>query len=128
MTMEQRTERELLETDLPALLRHGIGTAGAPRRALFGDGAVAAAVTLDQLGVQPRAVAFVADIVRRGGTAYAAGLDEPFPGEAATRTAREWLANAAAVAADTDDDEILARWFDAVAEILALRRSVTAPR
>jgi hypothetical protein len=128
MAMEQRTEQELVRTDLPALLRYGIAMAGAQRRALFGDGAVAAAVILDQLQVQPRAVAFVAQIVRRGGTRYAAGLEEPFPGEAAARTAKEWLAAAATVAGGTDDDETLARWFEAVAEILALRRSAAARR
>lgn len=122
------TEEQILQLDLPTLLRYGIGAGAPQRRTLFGEGAVAAAVTLDRLGVQPRAVAFVAKIVRGGGVRYAAGLEEPFPGAAASRTAGEWLASAATVARTMDDDETLARWFEAVAEILALRhRASGAP-
>lgn len=115
------TEEQILQLDLPALLRYGVRPGAAQRRVLFGAGAVAAAVTLDRLGVQPRAVAFLAKIVRSGGTRYAAGLAEPFPGADASRTAADWLTSAAAVARGTDDDETVARWFVAVAEILALR-------
>ncbi|MFF5254400.1 hypothetical protein ACFY4K_20480 [Streptomyces leeuwenhoekii] len=122
------TEEQILHLHLPTLLRHGIGAGAAQRPALFGEGAVAAAVTLDRLGVQPRAVAFLAKTVRSGGVRYAAGLEEPFPGEEASRTAQEWLAGAASVAADTDDDETVARWFEAVAEILALRHRTSAAR
>jgi hypothetical protein len=122
------TEEQILQLDLSTLLRHGIGADGSRRRTLFGEGAVAASVTLDRLGVQPRAVAFVAKVVRSGGVRYAADLEEPFPGREASRTAKEWLASAATVARSTDDDETLARWFEAVAEILALRHRTSTAR
>lgn len=50
----------------PAMLRYGLSFTGPHRTALFGDGAVGAAVLLDRLGVQPRAVAFLAKVVRGG--------------------------------------------------------------
>ncbi|MCZ1011234.1 hypothetical protein O1L68_36195 [Streptomyces lydicus] len=69
-----KTDDELATLDVTALLRYGIGFGGSHRTALFGDGAVGAAVVLDRQGVLPRAVAFLAEVVRSGGTGYAAAL------------------------------------------------------
>lgn len=114
-----RTDAELAELDVPSLLRAGLGSsADGPRRALFGDGAVAGAILLDRAGVVPRSVAFLAQIVRSGGVAYAAELPEPLPQPAQTVVIRPWLATAASV---TSDVEQVARWFEAVAAVLALR-------
>jgi hypothetical protein len=116
-----RTDDELAALDPATMLRYGMSFAGAHRTALFGDGAVCAAVRLDRLGVQPRAVAFVAKVVRSGGVRYAADLSEPVPGEEAAAQLRAWLESAAAVATGVEADETCARWLEAVAEILTLR-------
>jgi hypothetical protein len=85
---------------------------------------VGAAVVLGRAGVYPRAVAFLAKIVRGGGAAYAAGLEEPVPGEAGD-TVRAWLEAGASVRRSVADDETLARWLSAVAEIMAVRGMAT---
>ena len=125
-TPATRTDDEVLAgTDVAVLLRYGL-TQDAFHTALFGDGAVAAAVTLDRLGVVPRSVAYVAEIVRAGGLAYAAELPEPLPSEeAAPRTcATGW--GAAPVATDPNTETRAARWLDAVAELIGLRRGSRA--
>ncbi|SCK46768.1 hypothetical protein H181DRAFT_04175 [Streptomyces sp. WMMB 714] len=122
-TPPDRTDDELAALDPAAMLRYGLSFTGAHRTALFGDGAVCAAVRLDRLGVQPRAVAFVAKIVRGGGVRYAADLTEPVPGEEAAAQVRSWLRSASDVAGGPDAEETCARWLEAVAELLALRRT-----
>jgi hypothetical protein len=116
-----RTDDELAQADQAAMLRYGLSFGGPHRTALFGDGAVGAAVRLDRLGVPPRAVAFLAKVVRSGGVRYAAELPEPVGGEAAAEAVRTWLETAATVATGPDGDEDTARWLEAVAEILSLR-------
>ncbi|MGW2571251.1 hypothetical protein [Streptomyces sp. NPDC001537] len=117
-----RTDDELAHSDIPAMLRYGLSFAGPHRTALFGDGAVGAAVLLDRLGIQPRAVAFLAKVVRSGGVRYAAELPEPVPGEEAVSMVRAWLEAAATAADGIDGDEEAASWLEAVAELLSLRR------
>ncbi|TVZ97869.1 hypothetical protein [Streptomyces sp. BK340] len=126
MPSASRTDDEVLATtDVAVLLRYGL-TQDAFRTALSGDGAVAAAVTLDRLGVVPRSVAYVAKIVRAGGLRYAAQLPEPLPSREASALLLDWL-ETAAQAADTPDGEArTARWLDAVAEIVGLRRAARA--
>ncbi|BCM67563.1 hypothetical protein CFC35_22625 [Streptomyces sp. FBKL.4005] len=120
---ETRTDDELLATtDVAVLLRYGL-TQDAFRTVLFGDGAVAAAVTLDRLGVLPRSLVFVADIVRAGGLAYAAELPEPLPSPEPAALLRDWLRDAAQAAGTPEAETRAARWLDAVAEIIALRRA-----
>lgn len=121
-----RTDDELAQADLAAMLRYGLSFGGPHRAALFGDGAVGAAVRLDRLGVPPRAVAFLAKVVRTGGVRYASELEEPVPGEAAVDEVRSWLETAATVANGPDGDEHTARWLEAVAEILSLRLTTRA--
>ncbi|GGW66761.1 hypothetical protein GCM10010503_50030 [Streptomyces lucensis JCM 4490] len=122
-TPESRTDDEVLAaTDVTMLLRYGL-TQDAFRGALFGDGAVAAAVTLDRLGVLPRSLVFVAEIVRSGGLAYAAGLPEPLPSPEAAALLRDWLSGAAQTATTPGAEAWAVRWLEAVAEIIALRRS-----
>ncbi len=120
-----KSDDELAEVDFATLLRFGLGEGGRMRSALFGDGAVGAAVMLGRAGVYPRAVAFLAKIVRSGGAAYAAGLEEPVPGEAAGSTVLEWLEAGAGVRRTVEDDERLARWLSTVAEIMAVRDAAT---
>ncbi|MFF9277770.1 hypothetical protein [Streptomyces griseosporeus] len=116
-----RTDDELLAaTDVGVLLRYGLAQ-DAFRPALFGDGAVAAAVTLDRMGVLPRSVAFVAKVARAGGLAYAAALPEPLPSPRASAVLRDWLETAARAATTPDAERHGARWLAAVAEIMGMR-------
>ncbi|MFJ9696117.1 hypothetical protein [Kitasatospora sp. NPDC101183] len=119
-TDRPRSDDQLAALDVEVLLRFGLPNPGPHRVLLFGDGAVAAAITADRLGVLPRALAFLAEVVRAGGTRFAAALPEPLPGPAAT-TARAWLDAAAMVVEDPDGDLLVARWLDAVAAVTALR-------
>ncbi|MFE1951371.1 hypothetical protein ACFW9D_12970 [Streptomyces sp. NPDC059524] len=123
-TPPSRTDDQVLaETDIGALLRYGL-TRQEFRTALFGDGAIAGAVTLDRLGVRPRSVAYVGKIVRAGGLRYAAELSEPLPSPEASALLRTWLEEAARVAGDVPDAEkAAARWLHAVAELIGMRRS-----
>jgi hypothetical protein len=111
---------ELASLDVPELVRTGLPTRSA---ALFGDGAVAAAILLDRAAVIPRSVTFLAEIVRSGGTQYAAGLPEPLPLPAQTSVIRPWLAAAASVVSSVDDDDAFERWLKAAATLLAARRA-----
>ena len=115
--MHGKTDAELAALDVPELLRSGLGDDAAGRGELFGDGAVAAALALGE--VVPRSVAFLAEIVRSGGTRYAAELPEPLPQPAQADVIRPWLTVAAAVPGAADVQ--VARWLEAVASVLALR-------
>lgn len=117
-----RTDQELGGLDVPAMLRDGLTGDAGSHGELFGDGAIAAAIAADRLGVQPRSLTFLAEIVRRGGVGYAAALSEPLPGADRTELARSWLA-----AVDPDRGDEFARWLDAVAVILGLRQHSTPP-
>jgi hypothetical protein len=129
-----RTDRELADLDVPALLRDGLaaGGAGAARSELFGGGGVAAAIAADRLGVRPRSLTFLAEVVRRGGIEYGARLPEPLPGAERAALARAWLTAASAGAgtgagAGTDADEEFARWLEAVAVVLGVRQHAAPP-
>ncbi|KOU77631.1 hypothetical protein ADK57_01840 [Streptomyces sp. MMG1533] len=116
------TDDELAEFDVNVLLRYGLTAAPGHRRtALFGDGAAAAAVILDRLGTQPRSVAFLAEVVRAGGVAYAAELPEPLPRPEAAAVVRDWLEAATQLAGGAPADEAAARWLGAVATIIELK-------
>ncbi|AZQ35818.1 hypothetical protein EJ357_21905 [Streptomyces cyaneochromogenes] len=126
-TPAPRTDDELIAaTDIGTLLLYGL-TRDAFHTALFGDGAVAAAVTLDRLGVLPRSVAFLADTVRAGGVRYVAELSEPLPSPEASQVLRGWLRTAADVAAGPDAENRVARWLDTVAELIGARRDSRTP-
>ncbi|MGW5471171.1 hypothetical protein [Streptomyces chartreusis] len=127
-TPATRTDDELIAaTDIGRLLLFGLSRDNF-HTALFGDGAVAAAVTLDRLGVLPRSVAFLADTVRAGGVRYVVELPEPLPSAEASEVLRGWLRSAADVAAAPDAEDRAARWLDAVAELLGARRDARRPR
>ncbi|WP_255951268.1 hypothetical protein [Streptomyces odontomachi] len=123
-TPPDRSDAELAELDVPMLLRYGL-TAEQPsplRTALYGDGAVGAAVVLDRLGTQPRSVAFLAETVRAAGLAAAVELPAPLPHPEAAATVRPWLEAAASLAGGIGTDESTARWLKAVAAIIELRQ------
>jgi hypothetical protein len=121
---ETRTDAELAGLDVPALLRTGLPHD--PR--VYADGAIAAALAADRLGVLPRSITFLAEIVRRGGIEYATTLPEPLPGPAPAELARTWIEAAAQVpwADGFEGGNALAQWLDAVALVLNARRSQTS--
>jgi hypothetical protein len=121
--MAQRiTEEQLAQLDPVQLLTDADGR-------LFGAGAVAAALRAHAVGAQPRALAFLGQIVYSGGLAFALGLPELMPTPQQSDLVRQWLAavDQAHPAADAARDERLARWLTAVASVLALRVATEVP-
>ena len=118
---ETTTDQQLLALDLGAVIADGL-TAQAPAQArrLFAEGAVAAAIHADAADVLPRSLTFLAEIVRRGGIAYAAGLPSALPAPEPAALAQSWIA----AALPAGDASTFARWLDAVAAIVEVRRSV----
>jgi hypothetical protein len=117
-----KSEAEIAQLDITAMVRDGLADpGGAAHRALFGAGAVGAAIVLDRLQVIPRSLTYLAEVVRAGGTRYGAELPEPLPEPAQTEAIRPWLTQAAKVATTVDDDEDVAQWLAAVAAIIAVR-------
>ena len=112
-------DADLARVDVAEALRDGLGTSGPDHRHLFGDAAIAAAIAADRLAVYPRSLAFLAEIVRRGGIPYAADLVEALPTPAQAALAHGWLE---AVRDIPGADESCARWLEAVATIVAARR------
>ena len=103
--MRIRPDAQAVRDDVVALLRAG----------RFTDALVPAALQAGRLGVLPRSVTFLAEIIRRGGAGYAAQLPEPLPAPDQAALVRTWLLAEAG-------DEQLARWLDGVAMILEARR------
>jgi hypothetical protein len=116
MTTPRQTDADLVLIDLPEEIRTALGPAGDVRR-LFAEGAVAAAIQADRRQIEPPALAFLAEIIRRGGIDHAAGLSEPMPSAEQSVLVLTWLA----AAAGHDADELFPRWLDAVAVILGAR-------
>src|SRR6478609_10126234 len=119
-----RTDAELADLDVPALLRFGLPREGPHRRALFADGAVAAALLAERCEVPGYAVAYLAEVVRAAGLRVAAELPEPLVGPGAARLAGDWL-HAARSVPDADGlavGALVADWLGAVAAVLEVRR------
>lgn len=110
------TDEQLAVIDVAAAIRSGLGSPLEQRR-LFAEGAVAAAVQADRVAIEAPALAFLAEIVRRGGIACATGLPEPLPVAAQAELVRSWLE----AAADADDI-LVARWLDAVAILIGSKQ------
>jgi hypothetical protein len=99
----------LLAIDIAAALVDGRHTA---------EAAVAAAIRADRIGVQPRSLTFLAEVVRRGGLPYAVRLPEPLPTAEGSALVRPWMEAAG------ERSDAFARWLDAVATALEARRAV----
>ncbi len=118
-----RTDDEMLAVDVPERLRAGLGQPhGRDGAAMRGDAAIAAAIAADRFGAHPRSLVFLAEVVRRGGRRFAAGLADPLPTPELAGLARAWLAPAAELPTSPELDEALAHWLDTVAGIVAMRR------
>jgi hypothetical protein len=115
------SDAELVDLDIGALLRDGLPHD--PR--VFADAAIAAAIALDSLDIAPRSLTFLAEIVRRGGVAFAAKLPEPLPTPESAELAKQWLQAASEVEWRDlfEGGNVMARWLDAVALVLNARRS-----
>jgi hypothetical protein len=98
-----QTDEQLLAIDIAAALVDGRQTA---------EAAVAAAIRADRIGVQPRSLTFLAEVVRRGGLPYAVRLPEQ------SALVRPWMEAAG------ERSDAFARWLDAVATALEARRAV----
>ena len=109
-----QTDERLLAIDLPAVIAAGLVSSG-----VDGAATVAAAVRADLLGVYPRSLTFLAEIVRRGGISYAAALPLPLPTAEQSALVADWLG----AASPTGADVTFARWLDAVAAVLGARRA-----
>jgi hypothetical protein len=103
--MRIKTDGQAIGEDVAALLAAGDYT----------EALVPAALQADALGVIPRSLTFLGEIVRRGGSGYAAELPEPLPTPEQTALVRPWLQLEL-------DDERLARFLDGVATIIEARR------
>jgi hypothetical protein len=103
--MRFRTDDQSIHDDVAALLAAGD----------FTGSLVPAALQADRLAVDPRSLTFLAEIVRRGGVAYAAQLPEPLTTPEQTALVRPWLRPEA-------DGDRLSRWLDAVAAVIEARR------
>ena len=114
-------DSDLADLDIAALLREGLPDD--PR--VFADGAIAAAIQLDRLGIPPRSVTFLAEIARRGGVDYAAKLTEPLPTPESAELAKAWLEAATEVEwrDNFEGGNAVGRWLDAVALVLNARQS-----
>ncbi|MEU7902812.1 hypothetical protein [Actinoplanes sp. NPDC049118] len=110
-------DEQLASVEVAALLADGIRRTG-PAGRIVGACAVPAAVQAGLLGVRPRSLSFLAELVRRGGAAYAARLPEPLPTPEQSALVRPWLAIAGGAAGA---DEPFARWLEAVAAIIDAR-------
>jgi len=111
-----RTDDDLLTVDVAEVVAAALRTADPARQLLIGA-AVPAAVQAARAGGQPASVRFLAEVVRRGGIAFAAGLPEPMPTPEQSEVVRPWLAVA------HGDDQLFAGWLDAVAAIIEARLS-----
>jgi hypothetical protein len=118
---ETTSDQQLLALDLGTVIADGLA-AQAPEQArrLFAEGAVAAAIRADAADVLPRSLTFLAEVVRRGGIAYAAELPSALPAPEQAELAQSWIA----AAMPAGDASTFARWLDAVAAVVEIRRSV----
>jgi hypothetical protein len=111
-----RTDDDLLAVDVAEAIAAALRTAD-PARQLLISAAAPAAARAARAGVRPRSLRFLAEIVRRGGIEYAAGLSEPMPVPEQSVVVRSWLLVA------HGDDQVFAGWLDAVAAIIEARLS-----
>lgn len=126
--MRKRPDEKLRDLDIPAVIGMGVAGGEVERRRMLTDGAIAASLRLEDHGVGPYPVRFLAGYVRSAGRVAALALPQPLVGEAPGELARRWIA-ASCLADDEasgdalDRDIAFARWLEMVAALLDLRRS-----
>ena len=124
---DPRPDADLTDLDVEAEITRGMSWTGAARDLLFREAAIAASWKAQELGVGPYPLTFLARYVRTAGIRQALELPEPLIGAERAELVRGWLAAAITTAATPAADDLFAQWLDAVAALLAVRRSVSAP-
>lgn len=122
-TPPTRPDAELRGLDVPAAITRGLLLDGVPRRMLYSDAAVAAALEAEERSVGPYPVRFLARYVRSAGVEEAMALPEPLIRPEQAELARDWLQAARAAGPGLESDALFARWLDMVASLLAVRRA-----
>ena len=117
-----RPDSELRDLNVNAVIAAGMAADESARRTLFTAGAIAASLRLEELGIGPYPVRFLARYVRAAGRAEALALPEPLVGAEAVVLARQWLTAASTVDAGLAGDRAFAQWLDMVAALIAIRR------
>lgn len=123
-TPRVRPDAALRGFDVPAAITRGMLLDGVPRRVLFGDAAIAAALEAEGRAVGPYPVRFLAGYVRSAGVDEALALPQPLIRPEQAGLARDWLAAARAAGATPALDDLFARWLEMVAALLTARRTV----
>jgi hypothetical protein len=118
-----RPDTELYGLDVPAAITRGLLLDGVPRRMLYSDAAIAAALAAEARDVGPYPVHFLAGYVRTAGVDAALALPEPLIAPEQAELARDWLHAARAAGAGLEFDALFARWLEMVAAVLAVRRA-----
>jgi hypothetical protein len=121
-----RADSDLGRLDVAAAITRFLSAGGGPRRELFAEAAIAAAIEAEGLEIGPVPVGFLGRFVRTGGIAAALQLPEPLVGDEPTKLARRWLEAAQSAGGGVPADLMLGRWLEMVAALMAARRSARA--
>jgi hypothetical protein len=122
--MSMRRDEELRDLDVDAAITMGMALPGTARAAMYTEVAIAASWQLQDLGVGPYPVSFLAGCVRSMGLEGALELPEPLIGHQPTALVRRWLSAAGGPSRNIARDELFARWLDMVAALLHSRRQL----
>ncbi len=91
---------------------------------MFTEAAIAASWEVQDHGIGPYPLRFLAGCVRAMGLRAALALPQPLIGAEPAELVHGWLAAAVGWQDSIADDEMFARWLDMVATMLAVRRAV----
>ena len=119
-----RRDEELRGLDVDAAVTMGMSLPGTARAAMCADAAIAASWEMQELGVGPYPISFLAGCVRSMGLEGALDLPEPLIGHEPTALVRRWLSAAAAPGRNIARDDLFARWLEMVAALLHSRRQL----
>jgi hypothetical protein len=122
--MSMRRDEELRGLDVDAAITMGMALPGTARAAMFAEVAIAASWQLQDLGVGPYPVSFLASCVRSMGLEGALELPEPLIGHQPTALVREWMSAAAGLSRNIARDDLFARWLEMVAALLHSRKEL----
>lgn len=119
-----RRDEELRGLDVDAAITMGMALPATARAAMFAEIAIAASRQLQDLGVGPHPVSFLAGCVRSLGLEGALELPEPLIGHEPTALVRRWMSAAAGLSRNIARDDLFARWLEMVAALLHSRRQL----
>jgi len=119
-----RRDEELRGLDVDAAITMGMVLPGSARAAMFAEVAIVVSWQVQDLGVGPYPIRFLAGCVRSLGLQGALELPEPLIGHEPTALVRGWLSAAAGPNRDIVRDDLFARWLEMVAALLHSRRQL----